>query len=226
MTRKSVLIIGANRAVGFNLVKAFIADSWEVTGTVPPQARVDKDPALAELEKTGIKILELDYLNEGTIERAAIAYGNRPLDILVNLGGPPPKPKHWYEQTADLMAEQFGVMTVGPIITAKHFLLQLERAADAKIVNVSSSFGSIAANTFGFFLAYRAAKAALHQSVLTMAREWEAEGRKVTTVCVDPGFLAAHSRSWDGGGDMNACIACLMRIFERITPKDNGAFLL
>lgn len=63
--------------------------------------------------------------------------------MLVNLGGLPPQPTHWHEQTADMMVEKFRVMAVGPIITMKHFLPKLERAADAKVVNVSSVFGSI-----------------------------------------------------------------------------------
>lgn len=160
--------LGANRGIGFNLVKAFIAESWEVTGTVRPQTRADNDPTVGEvgwtsklillavdfphlctinlppkLEKTGAKILELDYLDEATIEKAAAAYGDRALDMLVNLGGLPPKPRHWHEQTADIMVEKFRVMTVGPIITTKHFLPKLERAPDAKIVTVSSAFGSV-----------------------------------------------------------------------------------
>jgi hypothetical protein len=39
------------------------------------------------LKNTGAAILELDYLDESTIEKAAAEYGDRPLDILVNVGG-------------------------------------------------------------------------------------------------------------------------------------------
>lgn len=59
-----------------------------------------------------------------------------------------------------------------------------------------------------------------------MAREWEAEGRKVTTVCVEPGFLSTRLTGWDGEDDMDTCIAGLMKVFKEITPKDNGAFFL
>ncbi|KAM7214580.1 NAD(P)-binding protein [Rhypophila decipiens] len=205
MAAKSVLIVGANRGIGYNLVKAFL--------TAP------------ELEKTGAKILEIDYLDEATIERAAAAWGDKPLDMLVNLGGLSPDPKSWQEQNADMMVEKFRVMAVGPLLTIKHFLSNLEKASDAKIVNVSSSFGSISTNSFGTCMAYRVAKAALNQGAVTMAREWEKEGHKVTMVCIEPGFLSTRLTGWDGEDDMGTCIAGMVKLFKGLTPEDHGAFL-
>lgn len=43
--------------------------------------------ACEQLKQTGANILEVDYLDEDTIQRAALAYGNKRLDILVNVGG-------------------------------------------------------------------------------------------------------------------------------------------
>jgi short-subunit dehydrogenase len=95
------------------------------------------------LEKTGAKILELDYLDESTIEKAAVAYGSKPLDFLINVGGLSPHPKPWNEQTNDMLVEKFRVMAVGPLLTIKHFLPKLEQSPNAKVVNISSAFGSI-----------------------------------------------------------------------------------
>lgn len=43
--------------------------------------------AYEQLRRTGANILEVDYLNEDTIQRAALAYGDKRLDILINVGG-------------------------------------------------------------------------------------------------------------------------------------------
>lgn len=80
-------------------------------------------------------------------------------------------------------------------------------------------------NSFGLFLSYRVAKSALNQASVTMAREWEKEGRKATIVCVEPGFLSTRLTNFDGEDDMDTCIAGLMKVFDGITPKDNGSFL-
>ncbi|KAK4141375.1 NAD(P)-binding protein [Dichotomopilus funicola] len=189
MASKSVLIVGGNRGIGLNLLKAFVAESWNVTGTVRPQTRRDDDPSIADLEKTGARILEIDYLDESTIEKAAIAYGNKPLDLLIN--------------TNDMLVEKYRVMAVGPLLTIKHFLPKLEQAPGAKIVNISSAFGSISTNSFGTFMAYRIAKAALNQGAVTMGREWDKEGRKVTMICVEPGFLSTRLTGWDGVDNMD-----------------------
>jgi NAD(P)-dependent dehydrogenase (short-subunit alcohol dehydrogenase family) len=74
-------------------------------------------------------------------------------------------------------------------------------------------------------MAYRIAKSALNQGAVTMAREWEQEGRKVTMVCVEPGFLSTRLTGWDGEDNMDTCIAGLMKVFNALTPQDNGAFI-
>lgn len=74
-------------------------------------------------------------------------------------------------------------------------------------------------------MAYRTAKAALNQNSVTLAREWEKEGRKVTIVCMEPGFLSTRLTEWDGEDDMETCIAGIMDVIDGITHKDNGAFL-
>ncbi|KAK4675300.1 hypothetical protein QC764_512670 [Podospora pseudoanserina] len=226
MRRKTVLIVGANRGIGNNLLKAFVEESWDVTATVRPKTRTEKDPTVVELEKAGVRLLELDYLDEATISRAAALYGaDRPLDLLINVGGLSPHPKPWQEQTGEMMVEKFRVMAVGPILTIGHFLPSLELGDNTKIVNISSAFGSVSKNSFGTCMAYRMAKTALNQGTVTMAREWEKEGRKLTMVNVEPGFISTRLTGWDGVDDMTTCVAGLMRVFKDITPQDNGTLI-
>jgi short-subunit dehydrogenase len=47
---------------------------------------------ILKLEETGVRILEVDYLDESTIEKAVTAYGDNPLDMLINVAGLQPKP--------------------------------------------------------------------------------------------------------------------------------------
>lgn len=74
-------------------------------------------------------------------------------------------------------------------------------------------------------MAYRAAKSALNQMSVTMAREWEKEGRKSTIVCMEPGFLSTRLTGFKGEDDMDTCIAGIIKVTDGITPEDNGAFL-
>ncbi|KAI0451936.1 hypothetical protein F5B21DRAFT_506710 [Xylaria acuta] len=208
---------------GLNILKCFMSRSWNVTGTTRPQTM--NDSSFEDLRKTGAKVLELDYLDESTIKKAAADYGDRPLDILVNVGGLPPSPKPWHEQTNEMMVERFRVMAVGPFLAIKHFLPKLEMATQPRIVNISSAFGSLSTNAFGTCMAYRTAKAALNQNSVTLAREWEKEGRHLTIVCIEPGFLSTRLTNFDGEDDMETCIGGVMKVIDGITHDDNGAFL-
>ncbi|MCJ1355758.1 MAG: hypothetical protein MMC33_005750 [Icmadophila ericetorum] len=81
------LVIGGNRGIGFNLVKALRSRGWTVYASVRPQTRADKsDPSCNEqqLEATGARILEIDTLIEATVHQAAKEFGLRRLDVLVN----------------------------------------------------------------------------------------------------------------------------------------------
>ncbi|KAI1156112.1 hypothetical protein F4825DRAFT_446849 [Nemania diffusa] len=212
----------ANRGIGLKILTSFKGRSWDVTGTIRPHST--NDESYEDLKRTKAKVLELDYLDENTIEKAAAEYGDRPLDILVNVGGLPPSPKPWHEQTNEMMVEKFRVMAVGPFLAIKHFLPKLELANQPRIVNISSAFGSLSTNAFGTCMAYRAAKAALNQNSVTLAREWEKEGRDLTIVCIEPGFLSTRLTNFDGEDDMETCISGVMKVIDSITHDHNGAF--
>ncbi|KAI0097555.1 hypothetical protein GGR51DRAFT_466394 [Nemania sp. FL0031] len=218
----NVLVIGANRGIGLEILKSFKSRGWNVTGTIRPQTR--NDESFGDLKNTGAEILELDYLDENTIEKAVIDYGDKPLDILVNVGGLPPSPKPWQEQTNEMMVEKFRVMAVGPFLAIKHFLPKLEMAKQPRIANISSAFGSLSTNAFGTCMAYRAAKAALNQNSVTLAREWEKEGRNITIICMEPGFLSTRLTDFDGEDDMEICIGGVMEVIDNITHDHNGGF--
>jgi NAD(P)-dependent dehydrogenase (short-subunit alcohol dehydrogenase family) len=74
-------------------------------------------------------------------------------------------------------------------------------------------------------MAYRTAKSALNQNSVTLAREWEKEGRNVTIVCLEPGFLSTRLTNFDGEDDMETCISGVMDVIDGITHANNGAFL-
>lgn len=74
-------------------------------------------------------------------------------------------------------------------------------------------------------MAYRASKTALNQMSVTLAKEWEKEGRKSTIICIEPGFLSTRLTNFDGEDDMETCIAGIIKVINGISHKDNGAFL-
>ncbi|KAK4641707.1 hypothetical protein QC761_512670 [Podospora bellae-mahoneyi] len=194
--------VRAFRQLGSMRRKTVLIESWDVTATVRPKTRTEKDPTVVELEKAGVRLLELDYFDEATISREAALYGaDRPLDLLINVGGLSPHPKPWQEQTGEMKVKFRVMASIFPPPLAQF------------------------QNSFGTCMACRMAKTALNQGTVTMAREWEKEGRKQTMVNVEPGFISTRLTGWDGVDDITTCIAGLMRVFKDITPQDNGTLI-
>ncbi|KAJ8128272.1 hypothetical protein O1611_g5364 [Lasiodiplodia mahajangana] len=111
MSTRKALIVGANRGIGLNLVRALSLRAWDVTGTIRPEAFGDS--SFEDLKQTGAAILSLDLLDENSIKAAVAEYGPGPLDVLVNCAGIGPEPDEWYEHTAEILMEKYRTNTVG-----------------------------------------------------------------------------------------------------------------
>jgi NAD(P)-dependent dehydrogenase (short-subunit alcohol dehydrogenase family) len=100
--------------------------------------------------RLSVEAIALDVANDDSITQAAIdiALRHGKLDILVNNAGVfrddmQRKPS---EQTLDTWRETFDTNVFGLVATTQAFLPLLRLAPSARIVNVSSLLGSVAAN--------------------------------------------------------------------------------
>ncbi|KAK4664559.1 uncharacterized protein QC763_0087240 [Podospora pseudopauciseta] len=101
---RTVLVIGANGGIGFQLATRFLKEGYKVFGTYRPQTKDDVSVAemrwgrpqatallflilkLRQLDETGVQSIELDYANEESTTAAAKGFAGEKLDILINCG--------------------------------------------------------------------------------------------------------------------------------------------
>ncbi|KAJ5799668.1 uncharacterized protein N7518_001736 [Penicillium psychrosexuale] len=203
----SILVIGANRGIGLNLLKAFAERGWDVSAT-------------------GAKIIDLDYLSESSIAAAAKTYGEgKPLDVLINCAGIGVDPASWEETTAEHMMNKFRVMTVGPFLATKYFLSSLKNSEAGKIINITSFWASLGENDFGEYVSYRAAKAALNMETVTIAHEMKAKNLNITMLALDPGDIPTKLSRWSGNTNMEQSVKGMVKIIEEATVDISGSFL-
>ncbi|KAK3367395.1 short chain dehydrogenase, partial [Lasiosphaeria ovina] len=214
-------LVGANRGIGLNLVKEFVKRGWTAHGTIRPQTR--DDPSVQELRDTGAKVLELDYIDEPTIAKAADEYGDQPLDCLINCAGNP-HPFAWDGDDEARLLEMFNVMTVGPYLATKYFLPKLQKGSNPIVANISSDFGCITSNERGGFLGYRMAKAALNQQTKTISQSFKSTEPKVIFLALEPGYLATKLTGWKGEDNMETSVRGMVDIVERAGISDTGRF--
>jgi NAD(P)-dependent dehydrogenase (short-subunit alcohol dehydrogenase family) len=162
--------------------------------------------ASLKLQSEGLPVeaITLDVTRADSIANAAqeVAQKHGKLDILVNNAGvfrddAERKPS---EQSLDTWRETFDTNVFGVVATTQAFLPLLKLAPSARIVNVSSILGSIAANAdpaspiYGFKVpAYNVSKSAVNAWTVQLAHELRDTNIKVNAV--HPGSVKTDMNS-------------------------------
>lgn len=212
--KKTLLVIGANRGIGFELATRFLTKGYTVYGTYRSKSRADC--SVQQLEEAGVRTFELDYADEDSIKAGARDFGNTPLDVLINSAALCHlwDDKPFTEQSGEDLLTHFKVNTMGPFIACKAFLPALEKAGQGKIIIMSSSMASITDNDTGGNVCYRISKTAVNQLTKTMAVDLAKMGSKVVTLAIHPGYLATKMNNYHGEDDMEGCINAMVETIE------------
>jgi NAD(P)-dependent dehydrogenase (short-subunit alcohol dehydrogenase family) len=112
---------------------------------------------------------------------------------------------------------------VAPLLVAQAFLPLLRKARGARIVSLSSGYGSVSANSGGFPYYYAASKAALNMFMRSLAGDTAAAG--VTTVLLDPGWVSTDMGGRHAPLTPTESVASMLRVIDGLGPRDNGRFL-
>jgi NAD(P)-dependent dehydrogenase (short-subunit alcohol dehydrogenase family) len=169
MTNTSTaLVTGANKGIGFHIARLLA----EAGVTVCLGARDPAKGARAASEISG-KAVVLDVTDPASIAAAAEQVGE--LDILVNNAGILVDSTSPPDSTVDALRRTYETNVFGVLAVTNALLPALRRSAHPRIVNVSSSTGSLAGSadrpgSGGSAAAYRSSKAALNALTLFYAQ--------------------------------------------------------
>ncbi|QDQ98824.1 SDR family NAD(P)-dependent oxidoreductase [Tomitella fengzijianii] len=205
------LVTGGNKGIGREIAAQLAGQGHTVIIGARSQERGDK--TAAELRALGGEVtsVALDVTDSESVAAAAAAVKARHgrLDALINNAGISHQPGADFigqlpgSADVDHVRHVFETNVFG-VITVTSAFLPLLRASDApRIVNISSSAGSLAAisdfsNTDPIALGYVPSKTALTAVTMMYARDLHAEGILVNAVC--PGFVATDLNDHHGTG--------------------------
>jgi NAD(P)-dependent dehydrogenase (short-subunit alcohol dehydrogenase family) len=215
-TAKVALVTGANKGIGFEIARGLAARGITVLVGARDEAR--RAAAVAALDGD-VHGIELDVTDPGTIAQAYKEIDERfgRLDILVNNAGITGDQSQ--AAGAGGLAEVrrvFEVNVFGVMAVTDAMLPLLLRSTGARVVNVSSSVGSLADMTApdGGYLAempamlgYPVSKAALNAVTAQYAKHVRKDGILVNSVC--PGYTATdlNGHAGDRTPEQGAAIA-------------------
>ena len=196
------LVTGANKGIGYQIAAQLAGRGMTVLlGARDEQAR---EKAAAEL---GVHPLALDVTDPASARAAAASIEERfgRLDVLVNnagiTGGRAQAPS---STDLDVLRAVFEVNVLGVLTVTNAMLPLLRRSTAARIVNMSSSVGSLAllsdlAGPFaqmGASAAYVPSKTALNSLTVQYAKELRSAGILVNLA--DPGHVATDLTGFTG----------------------------
>jgi NAD(P)-dependent dehydrogenase (short-subunit alcohol dehydrogenase family) len=190
------LVTGANKGIGYEIAAGLGALGWSVG--VGARDAAARDAAVAALRAGGADAfgVPLDVTDDTSVDgAAALLAGRGGLDVLVNnagvTGGPSQQPS-----TVDIAAVRAAVETnvIGVIRVTNALLPLLRRSAAPRIVNMSSTVGSLTrqtepgAETGPLSGAYSPSKTYLNAVTVQYAKELAGSGILINAGC--PGYCA------------------------------------
>lgn len=221
---KHVLITGANRGIGLELVRQSAARGDLVfAGCRTPK----KASALEELsaEYPGkVSMLPLDVSDEESIAQSAVTVAKKVdrLDIIFNNAAINMGNETLSEVKADVLLKTIHVNAVGAVLVAQKFLLLLKKGDTPKIINISSEAGSIEKMTHFRGYHYFGSKAALNMYTRSLA--WDPETEGITVISIHPGWVRTDMGGSEAHLSVTQSVAGMLKVIDGLTPADNGKF--
>lgn len=190
---RQILITGGNRGIGLAIARGLLDRGHDVIVTSR-----SLETATQAAEKLGERAtaLELDISNEESIRQAVttLHQTTERLDGLVNNAGIYPDDGiDILTVSRQLLDRAMQANTFGAVRMVQECLPLLERSTDARVVNVSSGYGSLTGLSAGV-PSYCLSKLALNGATIMLAQALESKGIAVNAI--DPGWVRT-----DMGGD-------------------------
>ncbi|GIF16991.1 SDR family oxidoreductase [Actinoplanes teichomyceticus] len=203
--RTIALVTGANKGIGHEIAAGLGALGWSVGVGARDPGRLDE--AVAALRAAGVDAfgVPLDVTDDASVAAAAELVERRGgrLDVLVNnagiTGGVPQEPTRVDPQIIRTVVE---TNVIGVVRVTNAMLPLLRRSAAPRIVNMSSSVGSLVrqqtpgAETGPIAAAYSPSKTFLNAVTVQYAKELAGTGILINAAC--PGYCATDLNGFRG----------------------------
>jgi NAD(P)-dependent dehydrogenase (short-subunit alcohol dehydrogenase family) len=206
---ESALVTGANKSIGFEVARQLAQKGIYVY--LGSRNLENGIAAVNKLKAEGLKNIEairLDVTNDESVRNAREEIGNKTkvLDILINnagiYGG---HPQGALDSTIDQFQAAYNANVYGVVRVTQAFIDLLKQSSQPRIVNVSSSQGSITLHSdpsYKYYnykgAVYLSSKSAMNMYTVVLAYELKDSNFKINAVC--PGYTKTDFNGHRGPG--------------------------
>ncbi|HEX8545866.1 MAG TPA: SDR family oxidoreductase [Cytophagaceae bacterium] len=208
---KTALVTGANKSIGFE-----VARQLAQKGIYVYLGSRNLENGLAAVKKlvgeglSNVEAIQLDVTDDKSVENARTLIGKKTktLDILINnagiFGG---HPQAALDSTINQFKSVYDANVYGVVRVTQAFINLLKKSSEPRIVNVSSSQGSITLHSdpsYKYYdykaAVYLSSKSAMNMYTVVLAYELRDTGFKINAVC--PGFTKTDFNGHRGPGSV------------------------
>ncbi|KAI0824149.1 NAD-P-binding protein [Trametes gibbosa] len=232
-TTSTWLVTGSNRGIGLELVRQLLESPSNLV--VAAIRKPEASPALSDLKKTAkgtLNLIQLDISDFDSVralpKKLEPILGEHGLDYLINNAAI----FKWdtaFTVNPEELLDVLRVNVVGTALVSQVVLPFLEKGTTKKILNISSTGGSITSadnvegglSVFKLITAYAVSKAALN--MLTYKQKLEKPDFTVIALC--PGWVKTDMGGSGALLEPKESIAGILKVITSATTSDSGKYL-
>ncbi len=225
-TGERVLVTGANRGIGLEFVRQYAERGARVfAGCRNPDAAGFLS-TLVSRRPGNVEVVQLDVTQRESID-AAINHialdGDGSLDTLINNAGTSPRGEEFSNLQTAAMAAVLEVNAIAPLIVAQRAHRLLVHSSRPRIVNISSSMGSLTHKESGRHYSYCASKAALNMLTRAAAHDLAPEG--MLMVALHPGWVQTDLGGSAADLTPTESVSDMLGVIDGLSASDSSRFL-
>ncbi|KAL1627203.1 hypothetical protein SLS56_006442 [Neofusicoccum ribis] len=228
----SYLVTGSSRGVGLAIVTALASKPASDVAKVFAAARSETENLkhLVAVSNGRVVFLQLDVILEESIKKAADRVSEmqdgKGIDVLINNAGiMDPRTKSIELMTNDHLDQIFKVNVGGVHSVTRTFLPELRKGSPKKIINISSTLGSIsmasASAPFGV-PSYKISKAALNMLTVNYAMDLANEDFGV--IAINPGWIRTDLGTSAADLSPEEGAEATLNVVFRVNSEETGKF--
>lgn len=220
----NVLITGANRGIGLEMVRFSMEQGWRVFACCRNPHNADRLFNIAKLSNGQISVHIADMLELSTLQALSYELRNDPVDMLINNAGIYGSDKNKFGNVdVESWQQAFQINSIAPLKMVEAFSEQLLMGKQKVVACMSSKMGSMADNGYGNSYIYRSSKAALNAVIKSLSIDLKEQG--IISVALHPGWVKTDMGGADAEITTRECVEQLFSNMSSLTIEDSGRFI-
>ncbi|HVT31999.1 MAG TPA: SDR family oxidoreductase [Rhodanobacteraceae bacterium] len=216
-------VSGANRGLGLEMARQLLARGDRVVAACREPGKALALTRLAGEHPGRLLVLPLDVAEPRSIAEVEREIGAFDLDIdlLVNNAGTLVEHERFGGIAQGSLVNSFAVNAAGAFLLTQ--ALDPHLADGARVVNLSSTLGSISRTDSLYSPSYAMSKAALNMATRLLAVALRDRG--IVVVSSSPGWVRTDMGGAGAPLSPEEAIASMLRVIDHLRPSDSGRFL-